>query len=152
MSASPLHGQDQCLWNTYMLAMSNHLQWKKMNERLLPRAMENNLTSEQTMPLFAVNCNRIIDTAFALAAIPNELSFDPKGSANLWHCTDGIHMLQAVEVIGAPGLFFVLNAAWISGLRIVYFYHFPTGGCSGVRCLPRGVLATKWFRWRAYFF
>lgn len=50
---------------------------KKMNERLLPRAMENNPTSAQTMPLFAVNCNRIIDTAFALAAIPNELSFDP---------------------------------------------------------------------------
>lgn len=47
-----------------------------MNERLLPEAMENKLTSAKTMPLFAVNCNRIIDTAFALAAIPNELSFD----------------------------------------------------------------------------
>lgn len=50
---------------------------KKMNERLLPEAMENKLTSAQMMPLFAVNCNRIIDTACALAAIPNELSFDP---------------------------------------------------------------------------
>lgn len=49
---------------------------KKMNERLLPGAKENKLTSAQMMPLFAVNCNRIIDTAFALAAIPNELSFD----------------------------------------------------------------------------
>lgn len=50
---------------------------KKMNERLLPGAKENKLTSAQMMPLFAVNCNRIIDTACALAAIPNELSFDP---------------------------------------------------------------------------
>lgn len=47
-----------------------------MNERLLPGAKENKLISAQMMPLFAVNCNRIIDTAFALAAIPNELSFD----------------------------------------------------------------------------
>lgn len=48
-----------------------------MNERLLPGAKKNKLTSAQMMPLFAVNCNRIIDTACALAAIPNELSFDP---------------------------------------------------------------------------